>query len=102
MILTFDQLREYRQQVAMVDGAFDPLHRGHIEYFRAAAAQLDAPCCVASDTRPHQDPPLLPEPARRMLIRYSLRDQPVHTERFARALFPIRQGRITAAAGRTG
>lgn len=35
----------------MVDGAFDPLHRGHIEYFRAAAQQLDVPllCNVASD-----------------------------------------------------
>ena len=35
----------------MVDGAFDPLHRGHIEYFRAAAGQLDVPllCNVASD-----------------------------------------------------
>jgi len=36
--------------VAMVDGAFDPLHPGHIEYFKAAA-QLGAPvlCNVASD-----------------------------------------------------
>jgi len=35
----------------MVDGAFDPLHRGHIEYFRAAAQQLGVPllCNVASD-----------------------------------------------------
>lgn len=35
----------------MVDGAFDPLHRGHIEYFRAAASQLGVPllCNVASD-----------------------------------------------------
>ena len=35
----------------MVDGAFDPLHRGHIEYFSAAAEQLDVPllCNVASD-----------------------------------------------------
>ena len=50
MILSFDQLAEHRGRVAMVDGAFDPLHRGHIEYFRAAAA-LGAPvlCNVASD-----------------------------------------------------
>ena len=35
----------------MVDGAFDPLHRGHIEYFRAAASAVDVPllCNVASD-----------------------------------------------------
>ena len=51
MILEFDQLRDYRGRVAMVDGAFDPLHRGHIEYFRAAAAAVDVPllCNVASD-----------------------------------------------------
>ncbi len=51
MIVRFEQLNEYRKQVAMVDGAFDPLHRGHIEYFRAAAQQLDVPllCNVASD-----------------------------------------------------
>ena len=51
MILSFDQLQDYRHQVAMVDGAFDPLHRGHIEYFRAAAERLDVPllCNVASD-----------------------------------------------------
>jgi cytidyltransferase-like protein len=50
VILGFDQLAHYRGQVAMVDGAFDPLHKGHIEYFRAAA-QLGAPllCNVASD-----------------------------------------------------
>ena len=51
MIVRFEQLNEYRKQVAMVDGAFDPLHRGHIEYFRAAAGQLNVPllCNVASD-----------------------------------------------------
>jgi len=51
VIVRFEQLNEYRKQVAMVDGAFDPLHRGHIEYFRAAAGQLDVPllCNVASD-----------------------------------------------------
>jgi D-glycero-beta-D-manno-heptose 1-phosphate adenylyltransferase len=50
MIVTFDGLQGLRQQVAMVDGAFDPLHRGHIEYFRAAS-DLGVPllCNVASD-----------------------------------------------------
>ncbi len=50
MILTFDELPRYAQRVAMVDGAFDPLHAGHIAYFRAAAA-LGVPllCNVASD-----------------------------------------------------
>ena len=36
MIVPFHRLRELRQKVAMVDGAFDPLHHGHIEYFRQA------------------------------------------------------------------
>jgi cytidyltransferase-like protein len=50
MILTFDQLAPLRGTVAMVDGAFDPLHQGHIEYFRAAS-ELGVPllCNVASD-----------------------------------------------------
>ena len=50
MILTFDQLEDFRGRVAMVDGAFDPLHHGHIAYFKAAR-ELGAPvlCNVASD-----------------------------------------------------
>lgn len=50
MILTFDELASHRGQVAMVDGAFDPLHHGHIEYFKAARA-LGVPvlCNIASD-----------------------------------------------------
>jgi len=50
MILSFEQLVDYRHQVAMVDGAFDPLHHGHIAYFKAAR-ELGSPvlCNVASD-----------------------------------------------------
>ena len=50
MILSFEQLPEHVGRVAMVDGAFDPLHAGHITYFAAAAA-LKVPllCNVASD-----------------------------------------------------
>ena len=71
MILSFDQLKEYRKQVAMVDGAFDPLHRGHIEYFRAAAEHLDVPllCNVASDRYVWtKHPPLLPEEQRAAIV----------------------------------
>jgi len=71
LILTFEQLKDHRQQVAMVDGAFDPLHRGHIEYFRAAAEQLGAPllCNVASDRYVRsKHPPLLPEDQRAAIV----------------------------------
>jgi cytidyltransferase-like protein len=70
MILEFDQLAPYRGQVAMVDGAFDPLHRGHIEYFRAASA-LEVPllCNVASDAYVRtKHPPLLPEEQRAAVV----------------------------------
>jgi cytidyltransferase-like protein len=71
MILSFQQLAAYRQHVAMVDGAFDPLHRGHIEYFRAAAERLDVPllCNVASDAYVRtKHPPLLPEDQRAAIV----------------------------------
>jgi cytidyltransferase-like protein len=71
VILTFEQLKDYRKKVAMVDGAFDPLHRGHIEYFRAAAEQLDVPllCNVASDRYVEsKHPPLLPEQQRAAIV----------------------------------
>ena len=50
MIVTTDQLHKYVGQLAMVDGSFDPLHDGHIAYFRAAAA-VGHPllCNIASD-----------------------------------------------------
>jgi cytidyltransferase-like protein len=70
VILTFEQLVEHRGQVAMVDGAFDPLHRGHIEYFKAASA-LDVPllCNVASDRYVRtKHPPLLPEDQRAAVV----------------------------------
>ena len=71
MILTFDQLAQYRGQVAMVDGAFDPLHQGHIEYFRAAVDAVDVPllCNVASDQYVRsKHPPLLPEDQRAAIV----------------------------------
>ena len=71
MILSFDELKEYRKRVAMVDGAFDPLHRGHVEYFKAAAQQLDVPllCNIASDRYVRtKHPPLLPEDQRAAVV----------------------------------
>ena len=51
MLLTTDQLPQYRQRVAMVDGSFDPIHDGHIGYFKAAS-ELGVPllCNVAPDS----------------------------------------------------
>ena len=71
MILEFDQLKHYRGKVAMVDGAFDPLHHGHIEYFRRAAEQLDVPllCNVASYRYVRtKRPPLLSEDQRAIVV----------------------------------
>jgi cytidyltransferase-like protein len=70
MILSYEDLAAYRHRVAMVDGAFDPLHRGHIEYFRLAA-QLDVPllCNVASDRYvSSKHPPLVPEADRAVIV----------------------------------
>jgi cytidyltransferase-like protein len=69
-MVAFDALKEYRGRVAMVDGAFDPLHRGHIEYFRAAAGLgLPLLCNVASDRYVRlKHPPLLPEQQRAAVV----------------------------------
>jgi cytidyltransferase-like protein len=50
MIVSFEDLKAHRGAVAMVDGAFDPLHEGHVEYFeRAAGLGLPLLCNLASD-----------------------------------------------------
>lgn len=69
-IVAFSELASLRQQVAMVDGGFDPLHIGHVEYFKGAAG-LGVPvlCCVASDryvSTKHK--PLMPEHYRAAVI----------------------------------
>lgn len=66
MIVSRTDLTGLRGTVTMVDGGFDPLHAGHIAYFREAAA-LGPPvlCCVAPDAwvaRKHA--PLLPQAER--------------------------------------
>ena len=70
MIVPTERLHELARVVAMVDGGFDPLHAGHVAYFRAAAG-LGAPvlCNVSGDhyvSRKHR--PLLPERERAELI----------------------------------
>jgi cytidyltransferase-like protein len=70
MIVETKDLASYRNRVAMVDGGFDPLHAGHIDYFEEAAGiGLPLLCNVASDEYVRsKHPPLLPEDQRVRLI----------------------------------
>lgn len=75
MILATAELASYAGKVAMVDGGFDPLHGGHIDYF-AAAAELGLPvlCNVAADRYVRaKHPPLLDE-HERLRVLDALRD----------------------------
>jgi cytidyltransferase-like protein len=75
MLVTFEGLRRYRGRVSLVDGAFDPIHAGHIAYFRAATG-IGRPllCAVAPDRYVQlKHPPLLPED-QRILVIDALRD----------------------------
>jgi cytidyltransferase-like protein len=70
MLVETSQLASHRHRVAMVDGGFDPIHAGHIEYFREAAS-LGVPvlCNIAPDRwveRKH--PPLLAQEERGRII----------------------------------
>lgn len=70
MIVGWDELAGLRGAVSMVDGGFDPLHAGHVRYFRAAA-ELGHPvlCNLAPDewvARKH--PPLLPQAERAEVV----------------------------------
>jgi cytidyltransferase-like protein len=51
VILSGEQLAEYRGRLAMVSGGFDPIHAGHVAYF-AEAARLGIPvlCTVDPDS----------------------------------------------------
>ena len=70
MIVATDRLGELAGRVTLVDGGFDPLHPGHVAYFRAAAELgLLVLCNVSGDdwvSRKH--PPLLPQAQRCELI----------------------------------
>lgn len=75
MIVPTEELAGLRGRVAMVDGGFDPLHAGHVEYFQAAAALgLPVLCNVSGDSYVAcKHPPLLPE-AQRLRVIDALRD----------------------------
>ena len=70
MIVQTTELASLTRGVAMVDGGFDPLHAGHIAYFRAVRALgLPVLCNVSGDHYvriKHQ--PLLPEDQRVTII----------------------------------
>ncbi len=95
MILTTAQLAPFRGAVTMVDGGFDPLHPGHVAYFREAA-RLGAPvlCNLAPDAwvaRKHR--PLLTQADRAVLVDAIRHVDLVHpaqgsTEDVLRALAP--------------
>ena len=70
MIIGYRDLRQYRKKVAMVDGAFDPLHHGHIEYFTRAREVSGALLCnIAPDSyTAAKHPPLIPADRRAAVI----------------------------------
>jgi len=70
MIVGYKDLKQYRKKVAMVDGAFDPLHQGHIEYFtRAREITGSLLCNIAPDSYTSvKHPPLLPAAQRARVI----------------------------------
>ena len=70
MILGFDDLERITGGVAMVDGGFDPLHMGHVLYFRAAKQTgLPVFCSVSPDDYvATKHPVLLPQDVRCGLI----------------------------------
>ena len=74
MILSTEQLCEYVGQLVMVDGSFDPIHDGHIGYFRAAS-QFGLPviCNVASDSWTVSKHPVLLSQAQRGVVLDSIR-----------------------------
>jgi cytidyltransferase-like protein len=70
MIIGYRDLRQYRKKVAMVDGAFDPLHQGHIEYFtRARQVGSELLCNIAPDSYTSaKHAPLIPAQRRAEVI----------------------------------
>ena len=60
MIISTSELSSLAGQVTMVDGSFDPLHEGHVAYFKAAS-NLGIPvlCNIAADTWTSSKHPVL-------------------------------------------
>ncbi len=70
MIIEYADLKKHRRNVVMVDGGFDPLHAGHIEYLKRAS-QLGLPllCNIASgEYMASKRKEFMPETKRAVLI----------------------------------
>jgi cytidyltransferase-like protein len=72
MLLTVDDTHLLPARFAMVDGCFDPLHRGHVEYFQLARQRgLPLLCNLACDAyilERKRRPPLLPQEDRLRVV----------------------------------
>ena len=74
MLIDTTELHEHRGQVSMVDGGFDPLHHGHIEYFeQAAGLGLPVLCNLAPDEWVAAKHPVLLTQAQRARVVDSIR-----------------------------
>lgn len=75
MILAYPDVGIEKKSCVMVDGSFDPLHDGHIQYFRKAA-ELGLPvlCNIAPDSWTQKKHPVLLEIAQRAVVLDALRD----------------------------
>lgn len=74
MIVSFEELQTYRGSVVMVDGAFDPLHAGHIDYFsKAGRFGVRLLCNVASDDYVRAKHPVLLPAEQRVAVVDALR-----------------------------
>jgi bifunctional ADP-heptose synthase (sugar kinase/adenylyltransferase) len=69
MIVDTSQLASLPTPLTMVDGAFDPLHDGHVAYFRAAR-EIGHPvlCNVTSDSWTTSKHPVFLEASRRAVL----------------------------------
>jgi len=74
MILHFPEVRIAPLSCVMVDGSFDPLHEGHIQYFKEASGLgLPVLCNVAPDSWTVEKHPVLLEISRRARVLEAIR-----------------------------
>lgn len=74
MILSIEALANFEDEVVMVDGSFDPIHNGHIEYFRRAS-ELGFPvlCNIAPNKWTRKKHAVLLPVAERAIVLDSIR-----------------------------